>query len=254
MPNQLAPNSVRTYHLSPEGYAATRKILFLQCGAIFGGIGLFLLGSAYKGLGGSWRGDATAGFLPMVFCLVLVSVLLAIGLWIGMKRSRETWDSVELVIGEDFVIWRMKDYPELEIQSREVTAIKESSTGLRIETNQRGRRIGIASSLINYDDAKERLSRWMPVQRIEKGWLTTSRWILALPLIVIFLFSGFELATRSWVIVATGVPLLAVISWSAWSIHRNGQGSVKGKRLSLLMFFPLIAIVTKLILTMLHLH
>ena len=38
----------------------------------------------------------------------------------------------------------------------EVIAIKESSTRLHVETNLKDRAIGIASALVDYDEAKER--------------------------------------------------------------------------------------------------
>jgi hypothetical protein len=166
----------------------------------------------------------------------------------GVKRNHESWISYELLIGEDFLIRRIKDFPELEIQRHEVTAIKESAVGLHVETNLKDHAIGIASALVEYADAKERLSRWMPVQELQQGWVTSSRSMWGLPLLFLALFGVFYMATRSWIIVTTGMPLLAGLAWSMWLIRRSVQVSAHMKRLSLFAFLPLLAIASKLIL------
>jgi hypothetical protein len=81
-----------------------------------------------------------------VFFFLLVFGALARGFMKGTKRQRESWNSYELMIGEDFLIRRIQDFKELEIQQHEIMAIKESATGLHVETNQKDRVIGIASA------------------------------------------------------------------------------------------------------------
>jgi hypothetical protein len=152
------------------------------------------------------------------------------------------------VIGEDFLIRRIKDFPELESQRHEVTVIRENAAGLHVETKEKGRAIGIAPALIDYEDARDRLSRWMaPVWESQQGWLSPTRWMWGLPLLFLFLFGCFYLATRSWIIIATGVPLIGGLSWSLWFIRKSVQVSAHMKRLSLFTFLPLLAIVVKLI-------
>jgi len=47
-------------------------------------------------------------------------------------------------------------FRNLRLNGIEVIAIKESSTRLHVETNLKDRAIGIASALVDYDEAKER--------------------------------------------------------------------------------------------------
>jgi hypothetical protein len=252
MPNNLAPNSVRTYHLALEGFRAARNRLLKQKIAVFVAIFLFLLALAYREFGETWQRDSVVSLIPTFVFLLIVSGALAVGFRKGIKRNQESWDSFELVVGDDFVIRRIKDFPELEIQQHEVTAIRESAVGLHVETNLKDRTIGIATALIDYADVKERLSRWAPVQQLQQGRLTASRWMWGLPVIFVVLFGIFYMATKSWVILATGAPLLAVLSWSIWSIRQSVQVSAHMRRLSLLVFLPLLAIAAKLILAVRH--
>jgi hypothetical protein len=57
------------------------------------------------------------------------------------------------------------------------------------------------------------------------------------------------MSTRSWVIVATGMPLFVGLSWSLWLIRKSVQVSAKTKRLMLIAALPLMAIAAKLILS-----
>jgi hypothetical protein len=180
--------------------------------------------------------------------MLIALAALALGAKKGIKRSRESWLSYELDIGEDFLTRRINDFPELEIQRHEITKIRESSTGLRVETESKDRVIGIAPALVGYEDAKTRLSQWVvPTQEVQQGWITPARWIVALPLLVLVFFATFYFATRSWLIVATGVPLLVGLSWSLLAIQKSLQVSAHTRRLSFVTILPMLAIVVKLI-------
>jgi len=248
MVNQLAPNSVRTYRLAPEGFGAARNKLLRQRLVLFSGLVAFLFVVQYKEFGDTWRQGTIASLLPALFVVLVVLGALVFGTMKGIKRNYESWNSYELVIGEDFLTRRIKDFPELEIQRHEVTAIRESAVGLHVETNVKDRAIGIASALVDYDGAGERLSRWMPVQQLQQGRMSPSHWMWGLPLLYLLLFGGFYMTTRSWIIVTTGIPLLVGLSWSLWFIRKSVQVSTHMKRLSLITFLPLLAIAAKLIL------
>jgi hypothetical protein len=176
MPDQLAQNSVRTYHLPPEGYMATRnKVLKLSIVASAGPI-LFALFLAYKMFGQTWHRNSIASLLSTVIFVLIIFGATALGLRKGMKRGQESWDSFELVVGEDFVLRRKKDFPDLEIQRHEVTRIRESANGLSVETKLRDRAIGIPRALTDYEAARERLCRWMPLVHVQPlGWTAPVR-------------------------------------------------------------------------------
>jgi hypothetical protein len=250
MANQLAANSIRTYRLAPEGFSAARNKLLRQRIGLFTGLVVFLLVLQYKQFAESWQNGSIASLLPSVLAILFSIGAIAFGVGRGLKRNQESWSSYELVIGEDFLIRRIKDFPELEIQRQEVTAIKESAAGLHVQTKLKDRTIGIAPALVGYEDAKERLSRWMiPVQESRQGRITPARWLWSFPLFVIALFGCFFMANRSWIIVVTGVPLLVGLSWCLWFIRKSLQVSAYVKRLSLTTILPMLAITAKLILT-----
>jgi len=242
---ELSEDSVRTYRLSPEGYSAANRRLLWQRTAAFLSVAIAMLVIYYKAFGDSWHNSSNASIAG--FALFLSIGAIALGVKKGHKRSREAWNSYELVIGSDFLIRRIKDFPELEIRRDEITAIKESADGLRIETATKGRVIGIGAALDGYQDAQERLSRWMAVTEL-KSWNTSQKLPVVSSVLFAFLFVSFYLATTSWAIVAVGLPLLVGLAWCLWLIQRSPQLSTRLKRQSLLAILPLLAIAAKLIL------
>lgn len=238
MVRELALSSMKTYHLAPEGFAAARNKLLRQKIVIFVGLLVFILVLQYETFGDNWReGSITALVIPSLFILFVLGAL-AFGVRRGLKQNQESWNSYELVIGEDFLIRRIKGFPELEIQRHEMTAIKESAAGLHVGTNLKDRAIGIAPALIGYEDAKERLSGWMvPVQVSQQGWMAAGLRFGILPLLFLFLFGCFYMTSNRWFILATGIPVFVGLLWSLWFIYKSVQVSATIKRASLLTAF-----------------
>jgi hypothetical protein len=250
---ELAPNSVRTYRLAPEGFNVVRKKLLGQRAIIFTGIIIFTIIITFRQLDMDWQRVSFVSLAPYFILTMLLIGALATGLLKGMEQNREAWNTYELIIGEDFLIRRIKNFPELEIRRHEITSIKESPAGLQVETSSRDRTIGIASSLVDYEDARARLSQWMtPTRRTQQGWLNPARWMIALPLLVLLLFGLFLLSVRSWVLISTGTPLLAILVWTFILIRKSVQISDRVKRTSLLVFLPILAVATKLVMAIIN--
>lgn len=191
--------------------------------------------------------ELNTSFLPACFAILLCLGAMGVGLRKGIKRNRESWDTFELLLGEDFVIRRIRDFPELEIHRDEVTRIREAPSGLYVETKLKDRFIGISRDLIDYQDARDNLARWMLlVTEPPQAWASPRRWIWFSPVVTVVLFAVFLSATTDWVIVATALPLLIVLAASVWLVRRSVQVPVRAKRLSLLTILPMLAILSKL--------
>src|SRR5260370_40510728 len=181
---ELAPNSVRTYHLAPQGFNVARKKLLRQRAIIFIGILVFAMVITFRQADIDWQRVSLEALAPYFILTMFLIGALATGLIKGMKQNREAWNTYELIIGANFLIRRIKNFPEPEIRRDEITSIKENPSGLQDETNSRDRTIVIASSLVDYEDARARLSQWMtPTRRTQQGWLNPARWMVELPLL-----------------------------------------------------------------------
>jgi hypothetical protein len=203
MTAELAENSVRTYRLSAGGFSVENRKLRWQRIVTLVGVALIVLSVYFKEFRNSRPRPSTASVVEVTLLLLLVYRVIASNIAKGRKKKQEFWNSYEIIIGNDFLIRKIKDFPDLEIQQSEITAIKEHADGLRVETATKGRVIGISAALAGYQDARERLSCWMPVQEL-KGWRTPSRPAFVGMVLTIFLFVSFYIATRTWAVVTTG--------------------------------------------------
>lgn len=246
MTAELAENSVRIYRLSPEGFSASYRKLLWQRVITLMGVALIVFSVYFKEFRSSWPALSTASVVEAALLLLFVYCVIALSVLKGRKGRQEAWNSYELVLGNDFIIRRMQNVPELEIQQNEITAIKENADGLRVETATTGRVIGISTTLEGYQDARERLSRWMPPQE-SKGWRTPSRFAFAYNLLTIILFVSFYVAVRSWAVIVTGLPLLIGMLWFLWIMQRSRHVPKHLKRLSLFSILALAGIVAKMI-------
>jgi hypothetical protein len=255
MPDQSALHSVKTYRLAPEGYTAARNRQLRQKIAVFAGLLIFVLALQHQALEKSWQTGSLASLVPVGIIFLVFSVSISFGVKLGLRRNQDAWNTYELLIGEEFMIRRIKDFPELEIQRHEVTAIRESVVGIQVETSRKDRTIGIARALIGYEDVKERLSSWeISIQKSPEGWGTPAPWVRLLPLVFLLFFAGLYFASRSWIIVSLAVPLLAGLSWSIWLTQKSVQISAATKRVSALAALPLLAIVVKLVYSIINWH
>lgn len=253
MSDQLSANSVRTYHTTPEGFAPARNRSLRQRAILFAGVVVFIVVLQYGAFVDSLRSGSISSILPAVFVLIFLLGTLALGVKIGNKRIRDSWRSYELIIGEDFLIRKMKDHQEIEIRRSEITAIKEADNGLRVQTKQKGREIGIPSALVGYEDAKSRLRQWgVPLSDSQHAWVQSSQRVVVFSLLGLALICAFFLASKSWIVVVTGVPTVAILLWSIVHIQKSVSVSTSMRRLSILTILTLLAIVAKLILAIIN--
>jgi|HubBroStandDraft_6_1064221.scaffolds.fasta_scaffold19896_3 hypothetical protein len=253
MADQPSANSVRTYHTTPEGFAPARNRILRQRALLFAGVVVFVVVLQCGAFADSWRSGSIISLIPVVFVIIFLLGALAVGVKIGNNRIRDSWLSYGLVIGEDFLIRRMKDHQEIEIQRGEIIAIKEADNGLRVQTKQKGREIGIPSALVGYEDAKSRLRQWgVPLSDSQHAWVQSSHWVAVFSLVGLALIGAFFLASRSWVVVVTGVPTVAVLLWSIVHIRKSANTSTSVKRLSLLNLLTLLAILVRLVLAVVN--
>jgi hypothetical protein len=253
MADQLSASSVRVYHTAPEGFASARNRILRQRTLIFVGFVIFIVVLQYRAFADSWRSGSLSSLLPAIFVFIFLLGALAVGVKIGNNRIRDSWLSYELVIGEDFLIRRMRDHQEIEIQRSEIIAIKEADNGLRVQTNQNGREIGIPSALVGYEDAKSRLRQWgVPLSDPQHAWFLSSHRVAVFSLLGLALIGTFFLASKSWLVVVTGVPTIAILLWSIVHIQKSVSTSTSMKRLSFLTILTLLAIAVRLVIAIVN--
>src|SRR5258708_28075407 len=129
---ELGTDSLITYRLATEGFHVVRKKLLGQRAIIFTGIIVFTMIITFRQLDMDWQRVSFVSLAPYFILTMLLIGALATGLLKGMKQNREAWNTYELIIGEDFLIRRIKNFPELEIRRDDVTPIQERPARLHV--------------------------------------------------------------------------------------------------------------------------
>jgi len=248
MSEQLARNSVKTYRFAPEGFETVRKRLTLVQNIIFVGILALFIATDFKSADREWLQGSLLSLLPHVLILTFIGALFVFSFRRAMKKQRENWLAYELLVDEDFVIRRMPGLSEMEIRREEVTAIRQNSQGLSIETSLRQRTLGVPSVLEEFDEVRARLSEWMPPTELRRaGWKNSPHLLYGVIIVEMGLFIVFFLSTRSWLLVCSGVPLFGgLVWWCSVLVQRSAQLAPRIKRSIWFVILPMMAIAFRL--------
>lgn len=245
--------TVKTYRADPAKSPALRQKLLLQKIVIFASIFLIIPLVERNEFKLAWQtGSLNSLWLP-AFVAVAVSFMVVSAFRRATKREIELLNSVEIMLGPDFVLRKIKDYPDVEIHRDEITAIKESSAGLRILTSSanRGLRVGIAME--EFEDIRARLAQWTPLIPESQSFWTAPGNLVMVSVPLVALSMGVVLySTNLWINLAVGIPLLAFLIWAVIRILKTPYLPRATKRPFLIVLIATVAIAGKIIITVLH--
>lgn len=108
-------------------------------------------------------------FLPVIVTLLITAVLFGVMAPLQFRRIRrehEAWASYELTIGHQAILRTYKDLPPLSIARSQVTGLREHpENGLTITTADPLTTLVVPRTLDRYQDARERLLKWRPLDK-----------------------------------------------------------------------------------------
>jgi hypothetical protein len=164
----------------------------------------------------------------------------------ALMRGKPEWESFRLTISANVVQRVSASLPVFEISRTEVTAIVAQPDGLLLKTGDRHRALLVPQQLIDFSDARERLSTWRDFEAPKQAWngLLGFAWA---GLLLGSLLATLLLTDLRWALLA-GAVLLAVASLIIWQVRKvQGLSNVhKGSLIRVLrplMFAPLLRIV-----------
>jgi hypothetical protein len=160
-PSAPAP---RRFTLPPEAFDAERTRLLRGFYAAFL---LVLVAAALLALRNVDFNSTGARMLWSIKVItVCVAFSLSVGFW-GIFRSlrlrRREWETYELLLGDDCIIRKQFDRPDLQLGRADIVQVQETAgRGLMINSGETGRYIFVPASLHGYAELKSELARWLP--------------------------------------------------------------------------------------------
>jgi hypothetical protein len=185
----------------------------------------------------------------LIITIVITLIGLIIGIGVGLRRVQRTWASYRLILDENSVRRVQDGYPEVTIQSSEISKITETEErGIVVHSIRPYTYIGIPRAVEEYSEIRADLAKKHAIESMSRARgkimqvLTLATGLLA-PAALWIIF----LAKNKYVIVVTGSLLFIALLVSVVVILRSGSTSKQAKRISWLTLLPLIAIAIRVL-------
>lgn len=188
---------MKTYSLSHANYLKYRRRFM----PLFGIIAVLLVGVLIIAVSSRSQFNWFC-ILPMTLFFLGV---VGFSAYRAFKQQREVWESIRIVIGDDYIARQQLRIPEIRIAREEITALREINQGICVYTADKFRSLVIPTELerSDYEEIKNALAAWMSIQ--PKARNTNAR----NGALSIVLFIGFA---------------IIFLSWSAWLVLIVGLG------------------------------
>lgn len=229
----------RTYRLDRAAYVrTTKRLLYRRFGTsgalalVMAGVVLGVMAHADGGLLDTLPYSASLA----VFVVVVSSV---VNIRAQLVKQRPAWDSYELTMGPSVVRRDIAGLPSMEVLRAEVTRIDHAAgRGVTIATADRHRFVFVPEHLVGFDEVKERLADWRPIEAPRRGrWgIEIVRWSLILAsLLAALIIPDIRFA------IAAAVVFYLLLAMSAREVVKTRvvDASTKRKTLGMLVWFSL---------------
>ena len=225
------------WRIKPNGFAeirwhVIRRTLVLSVVAMLVGFAI-----SWNNLGPGQGSDGLLLAIPIVIGS------LAIGLFIGLRRQKEIFESYELELTETHITQRRKNTPDTSIALDEIQEIRKTTNGvLTIKSENRFRSIIVPIQIENRHELESILSDITEIKSDEKK-AVTSVGTRMLPFLVMGLMFLVYSAENKWLVGAAGVLTAAILLWSFITMQRSTQLDHRTKRLSWIVMVVLASVV-----------
>lgn len=237
---------MQRFTLTPAGVAAiSRRILLIAVPimALALGVGIYV-GLAGSGPGTGGRGGSAPALLSGGVMVVIGGAVIAM----VIKQQRRLWESFELTVGEMGLTKRQSGFADLSISRGEVRRIREAPGGLVVETGSALRQLGIPSGIERYDELKQLLGAWQPIETI--GAAQSRRGLIlgaGAALATLLAFGAVFLSQNPLIVVPLGSLLALGLAASVIITHRSAMFDTRTRRLMWVVVFPMASIIGKIV-------
>ena len=180
--------------------------------------------------------------------LIMVAYIAWLAVWYPRRMKRrliKCWETYDLEIGQDYLLRRQADIPDLRLQFDEVKAVEHvQGRYLRVIGKTNGRAISIPEGIDHFDQVLKTVSSLCPVRvRTIELWQKYRVFMAAgLSIYMIMLW-----ATSPVVVIPLSLAMGSVTVWVFFWIQRNPSIPIKQKRIAWIYWLLLLMCVVKLL-------
>jgi hypothetical protein len=220
----------------PEGFKEVRKLILIRTipiTLIGMGTGLAVNGSAVQ--------NGIAFFLTL-FILLLIS--LSIGLYIGIKRQKELFESYILSIDEVSITREQKNTPMIKLLKEEIKEIIKVKNGnFEIKGTKAGDLITVYAQIENYENLERKLNQIKSITIKSSHFFNEKLRTPAIAIFASLLMAIVYMASNKIIVGISGIVLTGSLIWSFFKTQRSKNIDIKTKQGSYLLIFVLFSII-----------
>ena len=242
---------MKVYTLRPEGFKREGRKAIIR-GVIFYSLMLAFMAGFLWYLSGDQSPFAFKDVPVWPLCVFIAALILYTAVRAirrALRILRDGWDSYELGLGEDFVLKKQVNMPEVEIGRDEVIRIQEARTNeapdsLVIRSADSRRFIIVPTALDGYAEVKDQLGHWRQIEP-----LSTRKYVALQILLWMLVPAGYLVILMSqnlWLVLIVGILMMALVGWGMIELRRamNVDSRVKNLRLVVFAIMVLTVITT----------
>jgi len=231
---------MKTFKLDPCGFKEIRQKTLLRTIPI---AVLAALAGLYISSVNQNTGTSSLDTLPIVIPIMIVA--LCFGIFSGLKRQKDMWDTYELTIDGETISRTQNNVPTVTIKKDDLQEIVESPQGhILLKTGNRTNLINIPSSV---QDRDELLNTLAGFGQINKEVGNKSNLTLFISLAGIGLMLVFFVSKDKSIILLTGTILTGGLLWAFFEIQKSKLIDKKTKRGAYFIFLVLFSIIGRLL-------
>ncbi len=231
---------MRTFKLDPYGFKKVQKKVLIKTipVALIAAIAGFYISSATQN-------TDISTVNPLQLSIPIILLALGFGLFNGLKRQKNNWDTFELTIDGETISRTQKNVPTVTINKKDIQKIFESPQGqILIKTGKRTDFISIPSSVREREELLNTLLYFGPINN-QMG--SNSKLTLIVSILSIGLLAAFFVSNEKSIIIPTGIILIAGLLWPFFEIQRSKVIDKRTKRGAYFIFLVLLSIVSRLL-------
>lgn len=226
------------FQIKENGFAEIKKAILIKTIPILMLAGGTAIAISYFN---SSRQSSDVNVLP--FMIPILLVVIVNGIFKGLRRQKELFESYKLIVNEDEIVREQKNTPTISISHNEIKSITKNSKGiLTIVGNSKTEIIGVPTQIDNSERLEQLLSQIHLITNSDKQSFS-QKYNIFVTLLTIGLMASVYLSTNKLIVGITGTLLLLILSYSFYEIRTNKNVDKKTKKITWWLILVLISII-----------
>ena len=149
---------------------------------------------------------------------VVILIVVLIYYWNSYRLDRKGFESYRVILEEDAIRRVKAGVPDVTINRRDIARISgEVGKGIKIDVVNSDIKLGIPATLDGFEEVRERLSSWAPIQSISSPQVNWRALVSQVVIVGSLLTVGIQGISRNKVVVLALGGLLLVV-WSVFTV------------------------------------